>query len=133
MSKLIEELEKEHAVIVETLSKVKKFGITSSEGQNTLIAAKNGFLAHLKKEDDQLYPFLNKAAESNAALKQTLEMFAKDMDAISKTALDFFDKYSIGGSGIEFAMDFGALSAKLSQRIFKEESTIYKKYVELKK
>ncbi len=132
MSKLVDELKREHSVIVETLNKVKSLSITSEEGQNTLLAAKSGLLAHLKKEDEQLYPVLNNAAESDAVLKRTLDTFAKDMDEISKVALEFFEKYSTGGSGIEFAKDFGRLYAALSQRISKEENIIYAKYDELK-
>ncbi len=132
MSKLVEELKKDHSVIAETLQTVKKLGITASDGQNTLLAAKNGLLAHLKKEDEQLYPVLNNAAKSDANLKRNLDMFAKDMDTISKTALAFFDKYSSGGSGMEFARDYGKLFATLSQRISKEERVIYKEYDNLK-
>ena len=133
MSQLVEELKKEHTVIAETLKKVKSLGVTSEEGQKTLIAAKGGLLAHLKKEDEQLYPILNKAAESDPNLKRTLDWFAKDMNEISKAALDFFDKYSTASSSMEFAKDFGGLSATLSIRISKEENIIYVKYDELKK
>ena len=133
MPKLIEELKKEHTVIVETLNRIKKLGISSAEGKNTLLAAKNILLAHLKKEDEQLYPFLNKVAKNNDNLARILEIFAKDIDIISKTALDFFDKYSTSYSGIEFAKSFGNLFATLSQRISKEEKIIYKKYDELKR
>ena len=131
MSKLIEELKKEHIVITEVFNKIKELGITSKEGQNTLLAAKTGLLAHLKKEDAQLYPTLNKAAASDSNLKRTLDLFAKDMDVISKTALDFFKKYAKGGSGLEFAKDFGRLYATFTQRVRKEENTIYAKYDEL--
>jgi len=131
MSKLVDELKKEHSIIVETLNKVRSLGITTEEGQNTLLAAKSGLLAHLKKEDEQLYPVLKNAAESDANLKRTLDLFAKDMDEISKAVLRFFDKYSKGGSGIEFAKDFGRLYGTLSQRISKEENIIYKRYDEL--
>jgi len=132
MSQLISELKKEHVVIAETLNKVKQIGITSAEGQNTLLAAKKGLVAHLKKEDDQLYAFLNKKAESDASLKRTLDAFVMDMEGITKAALEFFEKYSKGGSGLEFAKDFGRLYAVLSQRIYKEENVVYKKYDELK-
>ncbi len=128
MSKLVEELKKDHALLAETLKKVKEFGIASSKGQDTLLAAKNSLLAHLKKEDDRLYPVLNKAAENDANLKQYIETFAKDMDEISKIALDFFDKYATGGSGLEFAGNFGKFFALLSHRISKEEVILYKKY-----
>jgi len=131
MSKLIEELKKEHVVISEIFNKIKELGITSKEGQNTLLTAKTGLLAHLKKEDAQLYPVLNKAAARDSNLKRTLDLFAKDMDEISKIAFDFFNKYAKGGSGLEFAKDFGKLYATFTQRIRKEENTIYAKYDEL--
>ena len=131
MSKLVEELKKDHALIAEALNEVKKLGASSAEGQTILIAARSGLLVHLKKEDEQLYPVLNKAAESDSNLKKNLDIFARDMDEITKAAWEFFDKYSTGGSGIEFAKDFGRLYSVLSQRISKEERIIYEKYDEL--
>ena len=50
------------------------------------------------------------------------------MDEISKQVLDFFTKYSGGGSGIEFAKDFGTLYAILTQRVRREEKIIYEKF-----
>ncbi len=132
MSELIDELTKEHSFIVETFNKIKSLGITSVEGQNALLAAKSGFLAHLKKEDEKLYPVLNDAAENDANLKRTLDVFAQGMDEISRATLEFFEKYSTGGSGIEFARDFGRFLAILSRRIRKEEGILYQKYDELK-
>jgi hypothetical protein len=131
MSKLVDELIKQHIDITDTLDKVKSLGIGTEEGQKTLLAAKNGLLAHLKKEDDELYPVLHKAAESDINLKRTLDMYAKDMDEISKTAFEFFEKYSTAEFGLEFAEDFGVLLGVLSQRIMKEEISLYKKYDKL--
>ena len=79
-----------------------------------------------------MYPVLDNAAESDANLRRTLDTFAEDMNEISKAAYEFFDKYSTGGSGIEFAKDFGRLSATLSQRIRREERILYQTYDELK-
>ncbi len=132
MFNLIEELKQEHAVMFENLNKVRSLGIGSKEAQNMLFNVKRGFIAHLKKEDDQLYPALKKAAESDIDLKQTLDIFAKDMGEISKNVLGFFKKYSGGGSGLEFARDFGKLYATLFQRMSKERNIIYAKYDELK-
>ena len=133
MSKLIEELRKEHVAIAETLAQVNRLGITSEQGQSLLLDAKSGLLAHLEKEDEQLYPVLHSAAERDANLKRILDLFAHDMDKISKAALEFFEKYSTGGSGVEFAKDFGGLLAALSIRIGREESILYRKYDELKR
>ncbi len=133
MSKLVDELKKEHIIIVETLNKVKSLSIASEKGRNTILAAKSGLLAHLKKEDEKLYPLLNKAAENDPSLRKNLDMFAKDMDEISKAALAFFDKYTTGESSLDFVKDFGRLFATLSIRIKKEESIIYSKFNELEK
>jgi hypothetical protein len=98
-----------------------------------LLAAKEGLLAHLKKEDEKLYPALREAAENTPSLKQTMDMFAKDMEAISKSAIDFFAKYAKGGTSSEFANDFGRLTGILGMRIRKEEKIIYAEYEKLTK
>ena len=72
MSDLVAELKNEHVFLVDTLHKAKDLIVTSEERQSTLHDAKNAFLAHLKKEDEQLYPVLCKAAENDVELKQTL-------------------------------------------------------------
>lgn len=131
MSALIDELKSDHVLITETLQKVQKLGISSAEGQAVLIAAKEGLLSHLGKEDAQLYPVLQKHAEQDENLKQELVIFARDMDKISAAALDFFDKYADGGAGLDFARDYGSLVATLSSRIRKEESVLYHRYNEI--
>ena len=132
MSKLTDELKIEHNAITETLQEVNRLGIWSKEGQDMLMAAKNCLLAHLEKEDEHMYPLLRNAAEGDTDLRQTLDFYAANMDEISKVALDFFEKYSSGGSGIEFGKDFGELYTTLSLRIAKEEAAIYKKFDDLK-
>ncbi len=128
MTHLVDELIREHQSIVAQLNEIKLLGVTSDEGQKKLALAKAGLLAHLEKEDHQLYPTLKREAKTSPELKRTLELFAKDMDKISNDALKFFKKYENGGSGIEFAKEFGLLLAILSQRIHKEENIIYAKY-----
>ena len=125
MSGLIDELKQEHAAIAETLKNVRDLGVTSQEGQETLLAAKTGLLAHLKKEDEQLYPILIHEAKQDGSLQRTLDALAREMHVITQSALEFFTRYAQGGSGTEFTQDFGKLSATISQRIRKEERTIY--------
>lgn len=128
MSKLVDELKKEHLKIAEILGEVNSLGITTPEAQKLLLSAKQGLLSHLSKEDKFLYPVLRREAESNEGLKRTLEIFAKDMEGISKVALEFFEKYAQGGSGFEFGKDFGRLFSNLSTRIMKEEKILYQKF-----
>ncbi len=132
MSKLIEELKREHAVIIDGLTQLMDKVISSKEGQQLLLNLKQSLLAHLKKEDGQLYPVLNKAAEKDSALKQTLDYFASDMAEISEAALAFFDKYSRVGADIGgFPADFGRLFAALKIRIHREVDVLYAKYERL--
>jgi len=131
MAKLVEDLKKEHAAIVSVLDQVEKLGISSAQSQKMLMDAKQGLLAHLKKEDENLYPALQRAAVKDPSLKRTLDMFAADMEGISKAAMDFFAKYAKGGSGIEFGKDLGRLFTTLKGRISKEENIVYKEYEKL--
>jgi iron-sulfur cluster repair protein YtfE (RIC family) len=128
MSALIEELKKDHSEIVATLNEVKKLGILSKEGQTKLLSVKESLLAHLRKEDGQLYPALKKGAEHNKVLKNTLDLFAMDMENVSRVVLEFYDKYSEGSLGEEFEREFEKLFASINSRIRNEEEALYDEY-----
>lgn len=128
MSKIVEELMAEHEVLAKVLTDVKEKGVSTDEGRGMLMSAREGLLAHLAKEDEHLYPQLMEKSKEDQNLKNLLDTFARDMDGISKAALDFFDKYQDGGSEIEFAKDFGALYGALSNRIRKEETILYPEF-----
>lgn len=131
MQNLVNELKEDHKKLVSVLAEVKNKGVVTNEGLQTLFSAKAALLAHLKKEDTFLYPQLKKAAETDPALKTTLDIFAKDMDKITTQVLAFFDKYSNGGSGIEFAKDIGGLLSVLGARIQREEGALYPEYIKI--
>ncbi len=131
MSILIEELKKEHSEILTTLNEVKQLGILSEEGQDRLMSLEVSLLAHLEMEDEQLYPALKKEAEHSNSIKDTLELFAIDMENVSKTVREFFEKYSEGFSGMELdklSEDFENLFSALTKRICNEEESLYEEY-----
>ena len=135
MPQLIEELIKDHEMLLEKLDRVKKMSIVKSEGQETLLSIKEGLLKHLKKEDEKLYPFLNEQANHDRNLRNTLDVLASEMDQITDLAITFFNKYTKVTSGIPgttFAMDSGKLLGKLSARIRKEEHILYDEYLRRK-
>ncbi len=132
MKALVEELMKEHSEILAILNEVKRLGILSKEGQVKLMSAKKHLLAHLKKEDKQLYPFLIKEAKSDKLLEGTLVLLAIEMRDVSRVALEFFDKYSKGVFGKEFQKELGSLFVLLRNRIRNEEDILYEKYEEMK-
>lgn len=131
MSNLVKQLKNDHQAILSALNRVKGLGISTKEGLDKLMEVKMLLLQHLQKEDRELYPRLWHAAEVDSSLRQTLELFAKDMDQISRLAMEFFQKYAQGGAGVEFARDFGRLYATLGERIRREENIIYARYLQL--
>ncbi len=131
MSILIEELKKEHSEILAALNEVKKLGILSKEGQDKLMSLEVSLLAHLEMEDDELYPTLRKEAEHYNSIKDTLDLFAIDMENVSKIVREFFEKYSEGFSDMdikEISEDFENLLAALTKRIGNEEESLYEEY-----
>ncbi len=130
MNDLIEELKKEHAALIQALGNVMEVGIGNSKGQQILYTMQHKLLAHLKKEDEELYPVLKKEAECNADVEKTLELFASEMEIVSQAALQFFEQYTSGG-GVDFAKDFGKLSAALGARIRREENILFEAYTKI--
>jgi hypothetical protein len=130
MASLIDELKKDHAAITALLDRLKDPKVNNQEAHKILLTAQASLLAHLKKEDTQLYPVLNKAARGDVVLKRTIDFYAKDMDVITSNAVQFFDKYSRDDSRIdlEFAKAFGNLFATISRRLRSEETSLYKEF-----
>ncbi len=128
MSTLIAELKRQHVALVEQLDAVKTLGIGTAAGQAKLLAAKTLLLAHLKNEDDRLYPVLKKAAAADASLAATLATLGQEMTDLAAAAMRFFQTYAAGGSSMDFARDFGKLAGALTSRIRREESTLYPAY-----
>ena len=128
MSALIEELKREHSEIVAMLNEVEGLEILSKEGQSKLMPAKERFLTHLKKEDEQLYPVLRKDAENNKQLESALDLCAIDMENVSRIALEFFDKYYGGVIDEDFPREFERFFAAISKRIKDEEYILYDEY-----
>jgi hypothetical protein len=110
---------------------VKTLGISSASGQEKLLSAKDLLIAHMKKEDEQYYPALKRAAENNKDLVIMLDYFVKNMEAVSKKAMCLFDKYSQGGNEADFAGDVTLLYMTLKDRIRTEEHTLFEKFNQL--
>ncbi|MFV1975840.1 MAG: hemerythrin domain-containing protein [Candidatus Scalindua sp.] len=125
MSALIEEFKKEHSEIIEALKEVEELGILTKEGQAKLMSVKAALLEHLKEEDEKFYPILRKEAEQNKKLKEELDIFAKDLENVSKVVLEFFDRFDKGVLGTRLLWDFETLIIVLRNRIMNEEIFLY--------
>lgn len=53
------------------------------------------------------------------------------MVELGSRVLAFFDKYRDGGSGLEFAVDFGRMSARMQSRLHQEEAILYARFEEM--
>ncbi len=139
MSLLIEEFKYSHFEISNIFMQVVKLGIMSEESRKKLFHIKATLLAHLKKEDEELYPILWKEAENNQDLKLKLESFAREMDSVTSTITAFFKKYFDGEFEDDFKNDlknnfkndFKKMFIILTKRINREESELFPEYIKL--
>ena len=121
-------LRKEHAALLDVLKAVETAGINTAAGRGKLFDAKNLLVAHLQKEDRELYPLLD-AAQGES--QRTGRQFGAEMKKMSDGVLGFFAKYADGGSGLEFARDYGQLVGALRARIRNEELILYPAFEKL--
>ncbi len=128
MSALIEEFKREHSEILAILNEVEELDILSKKGQAKHMSVKTLLLEHLKKEDVEFYPVLYKVAEHDKSLTNVLDLFAMDMENVSRVVLEFFDKYPRGVLGKEIQGEFESFFVALRNRIKKEEDILYKEY-----
>ncbi|OGW42194.1 MAG: hypothetical protein A2010_10640 [Nitrospirae bacterium GWD2_57_9] len=130
MSELLDELKREHALMLDILDDVKRLGLSSRAGQEKFLSAKALLLSHMQKEDREFYPGLRKAAESSEDLKRTLDYFAGDMEVVSRKAKQVFDKHSSEAAGTE-PSDVTLLYMILRDRIRAEEQVLFKRFERL--
>lgn len=129
-------LKNDHKAVVAFLEDIKRFedfrdlqGIASR-----VTSLKNGLVAHLKKEDDKIYPeLLTHAREKNLELVSiTINTFSTAMKGIASRAIIFFGKYpgseDIGRQSAEFSKDFQAVYEDIRSRVEREEKTLYPMY-----
>jgi DUF438 domain-containing protein len=132
MDTLTKHLNNEHRDLLIKLNRVKMLGRISPEAKDLLFNSKQILLSHLKKEDERLYPILEKAGENNEKINKLAKTFASKMETISTGAIDFLKKYEKENEGIKFAADLGGLLVTLRHRVFKEESALYEMFNEIK-
>ncbi len=121
----------EHAAIATVLEAIPKLDIASARGKERLLAAKEMILDHLRNEEQHLYPPLRKRAMDHQELQWILDVFAKDMDEVTRTVLSFFRKYEKNPSAVDIPADFGRMVAVLKDRISREENVLIKEYARL--
>jgi len=128
MTDLINDLKNDHTALKNLLSDVYNYISTDEKKIEFVGKLKDLVFVHIVKEDDKLYPFLNKAAEKDSNLKMKLDLFAKDWEEISEFANYYIGRYSEGNFDNKFANDTAKLLSTLRQRMMKEEISLYPEY-----
>jgi len=131
MPKIVSRLKHDHAELRAVLERVRQEGIGTETGRQTLLAARALFVDHIQREDREFYPDFKRLAHDRGAQAETADHFADEMGDLGGQVLGFFDKYKDGGSGMEFARDFGRMHAMLNARLRKEEGILYAKFEEM--
>lgn len=131
MRRIVPQLKHDHAELKAVLEEVRQQGIGTPAGRQTLLAARALFVDHIRREDEEFYPDYRRLARQDPSRAATADQFSQEMVALGGQILAFFDKYRDGGSGIEFAVDFGRMAALLQSRWHKEEAILYARYEEM--
>lgn len=131
MNPITSHLKHDHAELKRILEQVRRQGIGTEAGRATLLAARDLFTDHIRREDEEFYPDYRRLALRDPVRAATAEQFAREMVDLGGQILAFFEKYREGGSGLDFAIDFGRMSALLQSRWHKEEAILYARYDEM--
>ncbi len=118
-------MKSEHSKIIDALKEVKRFGILTHKGQAKLVSVKSSLFEHLNKEDEKLYLYFYKTAEQNKKLEKLLELFVNDFEPVSRSVIEFFDKYSKGVLDTIFMEESQNLYTTLYERMMYEEYRLY--------
>jgi hypothetical protein len=105
---LITTLKHDHEEIFRLLDESRALGITTDEGGRKLKQVRAVVVAHLKREDQKLYPEMQK----HDATRALGHMYAREMRAISEGILGFFDALESGSGGLEFARTVSTFRSK---------------------
>lgn len=125
MLSLIDEFKVEHQGIMDLFTNIKRLGIHTQEGRDCLTSCKNKLLDHLKKEDRKFYPVILANEGLPADIRSLIKEYKREFLRVTQRAVDFFNKYSIGGGGIEFLQDFDRFKTELEDRIRREEEILF--------
>ncbi len=132
MNNIIDTLKSEHMEVQNVLRKLQSGNVTGKESLQLIFEFKEKLVAHIKKEDELLYPELERLAQENLELKLTLDMFRDEMVQISEELNNFLNHYpdvaSIENRKSDFIKDISKMIVLIKNRIIKEEVIIFKQY-----
>jgi len=128
VEKIVNDLKREHEVILAILDQVEEHGFHTDTGKAKFRSIKKYLLTHLKKEDDEFYPILNEAAKKDKTLLDSLEFFEKDTAELLAISERFFEKYGDGCNDEFYNEEFKEYYKRLKHRMRKEEVILFRMF-----
>ena len=128
MGKLTDELRREHSRIMGSLQGLGEEDPATASARARLKAAHTTLLAHITKEEIEIYDALDAAAETDMGLRRTLQIFGLDTVAVTRAVMAFFGKWLNQAPAPGFRSEFEAMLVALRTRIHREEELLFKEY-----
>ncbi len=121
----------QHATIRQILDSLSTHAdFTSPEVYGTLVRLTSVIRAHLKLEDEKLYPAL--AQSSDPEIREKAARFQKEMGALAPAYVAFAEKWMRSGAISENAAGFGsewnAIVKALNDRMDREDNDLYAEF-----
>ena len=132
---LISDLKGEHQALLDLYTEIKTgFDNAQYETVSELLDRFRGVLqGHLLTENIRLYIYLERQFAHDDTNVELIRDFRREMDQIGRTAMNFLRKYEAIGVDRDLATafdrDFSELGEVLTQRIEREEKTLYPLYM----
>lgn len=128
MYDLIWQLKKDHVVLFDILFKSREYEAGSQLWRESLLAFKDEFLRHARKEEELLYPALARAGQNDPGLLRTAGQFLAGMKRVAAEVERFAGKHAGGGHPQEFIEDYRRIFVTLKARTEQEEGALFREY-----
>ncbi len=131
---LTAELRAAHVQIVEQLNALRGRGGVAAQVRAELLNTQELFTAHVKVEDEQLYPVLRKQAEQDSKLRAILTLLDRDTQETSAYVNGFFERCLALGptDSQELESELETVFTILMVRQWKEDNSLFSEYDKIK-
>lgn len=132
---LIPQLLDDHAFLYKTYEKIQQcFAQKDYRSVAKLLGEFRSTLqGHVLKENVRLYIYLERTLGRHPTSGELIQEFRREMDGIARTVMTFLKKYEAldvdRNLAASFKQDFTALGELLTQRLKREEGTLYPLYM----
>lgn len=131
---LVESLEKDHRELVTLFKEIGQCAKLDeyADVPMLLLSFKTRLEAHLIAENVRFYNYVESTLEHDAENTMLIRSFRREMNSIARGVVDFVKKYQVARFDVqtrnEFVADYNTVGALLTQRIDREESSLYPLY-----